>query len=101
MHTINLRSLQPSNHDDHIRKSYTPRTRGRSDVFRRETAGSEANVSLILGLLSSSCMDVADISQPPTPTGCYNATNNIFFCVIPPTWPARRYLQTIKSSVSW
>ena len=25
--------------------------------------------------------------QPPTPAGSDNGTNNIFFCILPPTWP--------------
>ena len=34
--------------------------------------------------------------QPPTPARSYNGTNNIFFCVVPPTWPPRRQMLNFK-----
>ena len=38
--------------------------------------------------------------QPPTPAGSNNGINDIFFCVIPPTWPPRRQMQTINCTCS-
>ena len=38
--------------------------------------------------------------QPPTPAGSDNWTNNIFFCVIPPTWPPWRQMQTTNCHVT-
>ena len=35
--------------------------------------------------------------QPPTPAGSDNGTNKIFLCVVPPTWPPYRQMQTINS----
>ena len=35
--------------------------------------------------------------QPPTPAGSDNATNQIFYCVVPPTWPPWRQMQTINT----
>ena len=36
--------------------------------------------------------------QPPTPAGSDNAPNNILFCcVVPPTWPPWRQMQTINT----
>ena len=35
--------------------------------------------------------------QPPTSAGSDNGINNIFFCVVPPTWPPYRQMQTIKT----
>ena len=41
----------------------------------------------ILGLQSISGDVRGRQCQPPMPAGSDNATNNLFFCVVPPTWP--------------
>ena len=41
----------------------------------------------ILSLQSISAWGCGGQCQPPTPAGSDNGINNIFFCVVPSTWP--------------
>ena len=53
---------------------------------------------VILGL-QSILSECGRQCQPPTPAGSNNRINNKFICVVPPTWPPWRQIQTINSNV--
>ena len=38
--------------------------------------------------------------QPRTPAGSGNGINNMFLCVVPPTWLPSRQMQTINFRIS-